>query len=369
MNRISLVTVALAFMAVSAACEILPYPPVFTRPAGIGGAFVAVAGDHESAFFNPASAAFNQRLSVTFPYLGISIDNDLFSLLDYLSSNSTAFDKNDTTGIKNLAFIDTTLRRFDDKWFGLSWPTFSTSVFYRGFGVMARNTNTVEFMADRGLLFPFVVAQYGSMAELSLCYGRFFPHGVAAGMTVKLAVDKIKTVTVASNSVGKLDSSALTVSKADWRRGMGLDIGVTKALTRNSQAAFVWRDMGMSIKGEKYPNWSVGYSRYFLKREDGARRFIEHILLAADYADMLNAVFLTGLKMGGETAMNILPAGWLGLAVRGGIDGGYLTTGAEVKALKIVRLAYATYAEETGRYVGQQCRRVHLVSGQLSLRF
>lgn len=100
---------------------------------------------------------------------------------------------------------------------------------------------------------------------------------------------------------------------------------------------------------------------YLLRFPD--RAFFKQIRLAADYIDLTQAYtdssYIKRTRFGADLH---LWDNWLStLNLQAGLYQGHMTAGLDAR-IGVVRLAYATYAEELGAYSGQDADRRHMLN-------
>ena len=366
----SAVALLLAGSLVWGADELLPYPLYRARSRAMGGARVAVGGHQESALSNPAFNADYRRLALTIPAAGLRLDHTFFSFLEFLEENREEFDREESSDEGRSEQFDKLLREVDTKWYGMGTDLFDAVVHFRGLSVALRNRFSVDFSVNRGLLFPFVVGNYGQVRELSVGYGRSLTDGLRVGVAAKALVQRKKKVAVASNSVGTIDSNFWKIPEESWQRTTGLDAGLLLKVFGNGELGCSVRDIGYSIEGRDRPEVTVGSLWRLRHPPPGEGGMLGSVHLAADYADALNpGPELSKVKLGVETEWNPLPWRLLQIFLRGGLDGGYPTFGVGTRILGLVFLDYTTFAEEGGAYAGQKEVRRHLIAGKITLDF
>lgn len=360
----------LAGSVVWGADELLPFPLYRARSHAMGGARVAVGGHQESALSNPAFNAEYRRLAFTIPAAALRLDNTFFSFLRFLEENREHFDREAESTDAQSEQFDKLLREVDTRWYGMGTDLFDAMVHFRGLSVALRNRFSVDFSVNRGLLFPFVVGNYGQVRELSVGYGRSMTGRLRLGVAAKALVQRKKKVAVASNSVGTIDSNFWKIPEESWQRSVGLDAGLLLKVFGNGQLGCSVRDIGLSIEGREWPEVTVGSLWRLRHPPAGKGGVLGDVLLAADYADVLNpGPELSKVKLGIETEWNLLPWRLLVLFLRGGLDGGYPTFGVGTRILGLVFFDYTTFAEEGGAYAGQKEVRRHLIAGKITLDF
>ncbi|MBD3391234.1 MAG: hypothetical protein GF418_04185 [Chitinivibrionales bacterium] len=376
MNSRALVSacVVLAWCVLArAADQLIEYPLAFPRGRAMGGTGMSYGGSDGSVYANPAWAGSFRRLCLTFPGASVSVDNSFFSFLAYMAQNSEQFDSSSgaTEADQNAFFADSVMRRFDGKWFGISSEIVDFSFLVRGFGLLFRNRFSADFSANRGLLFPFMLAEYGQERELLLVYGRKFANDhVQVGAGVKVLQQQKRVVSLPSTQIGRVGDDFWSLSESDWRQGLGLDLGVVGNIPGRRHAALSVRDIGLKTREQGVPQVSLGYAREIRSGSYEDHHFVGGITGAAEYVNIAGSgPPLSKLKLGGEIEFNLFPRDWLSTYLRSGFDGGYITFGAGIRVLKAIVLDYVTSAEETGGYVGQDARRKHLFFGKIQVDF
>lgn len=355
----------------SRAAELQRFPLSFARGEAMGGVGVALASGSDGVYCNPAFNADFHRFAFSLPAADVEIDNSFFTLMRFLGENREQFDPDSAATVtgKSEGF-DKLVRELDTKWYGLNANVIDLSVHFRHFAVLLRNEFSADFQVNRGLLFPFVVGDYGQVRELSVVYGRPLGNRVKAGVAVKGLVQRKRQMVLAVQSVGEIDSNFWKVPEEEWVSALGLDFGTVVDVPVVGNAGLAVRDIGYTIEGRQWPEVSIGWSRSLRAVPEKEYSFLGDIVVAADLADIMGpGPGLAKLKTGIEAELNFLPRNWLTIRFRAGLNGGYPCVGVGGQVLKVLYLDYATYAVERGYYVGQEPRRTHQVAGRVFVNF
>lgn len=334
-----------------------PYPYVFRgiRPLGMGNAFTAIADDENAVFYNPAGISKMSKLNfgVVNPVVGISD-----KMVD-LMSDAQDINQDDTGEVADL------LRDYIGE-----HQHFTAALYpYVGFnvadiGVVVAGLAKGMVNADvRDPVWPEahveMITDYGVLGGAGLKVP--FPKvaGLRAGGALKVlsreSLDEVYTATdlAASDFSDRLEDDLVSGS------GMALDFGIMYDLrfvpVFDTTAALVVQnipEMDMDDAEDIKTQFHVGLG---LQKSLGAFEFLG----ALDIRDITGNIgedddIGKRIHLGAELK---LPAV---LAVRAGFSQGYLSAGATVD-IWVVKLDFATYAEEVGAHAGQRMDRRYVM--------
>lgn len=329
------------------------------RPLGMGGAFSAVADDHNARYYNPAGLAGSGvfHLGIFNPFISVS-ENSIDLINDFGDANT-----DDTEEVNDLlrSYLgeNNNIKIVLDPYFGFKIGNVGmalTALANSDINVNIHNPVWPEAHVS-------AVVDYGLM----LGAGVDVPMvpGLKVGATLKaLNRESLNEVYTAIDIADEdVDFADRIDDDMESGTGVGLDIGVlyTKTdLVPLSDISFAFTaqnlpdiDYGDALDCQSQFNLGVA-----LKQNFGILTLTE----AADYMDITDN--LVGdesmekkLHLGVEAKIPVL-------AVRVGMNQGYYTAGATID-FKVIKLDVATYGEEVGVMGGQKEDRRFV--GQLSM--
>lgn len=335
--------------------RLLRGPVEGVRPAGMGNAFLAVADDENSLWYNPAGLADTSEVH--------------FHLFDF----NLGFDSLDTlTRLKNAVFEGdySNLFRTDTQYLRLS---VAPSLFVPYFAVSAyfHSDTFLDMQNFSGA--DLDIASFhdaGAIAGVGLPVGKYLSIGAAARVFQRIAVDE----TIAPlDLLAQLGIPQSTFEEAVYdylmdRAGEGWALGVTLGAlakipvgskTTELRFAFVAQDFGgtrfTALAGKSAPKelpgqYHFGSSlRYTLARD-------AYLRIAVDWRDALSSssAILKRLSLGIE-----LKSGTFSL--RAGIREGRWSLGASLDVLPHTRLDFVTFGRELGESLFEREYRLYLM--------
>ncbi len=338
--------VLVAWFAFPAGARELPSYFEAVRPLGMGGAFTAVADDENALFYNPAGL---DRV----PTWGFGLVNPLVEAGEkgvdlYHDIQDTDF--NDTTEVTEL------LRDYIGEYLHYRAAMFPHFVMHRfALGVLGQVNVNVE---PHNVAFPEadVDASVTVGAHVGLGWG-FFDGKLRVGGAVKyVKAYRLREIYTAADIAASDFEDRLDEDLKDGA-GVGFDVGgmVTLPVPLNPTVAVVVQnvsDTDLGDAGELPQQVNLGFSL--------SHSFAWLTLTgAADWVDVTHNVgedddTYKRLHFGVEARLPKV------LSVRAGLYQGYSSFGASVD-LWILRLDYATYAEEIGSAAGVRADRRHVL--------
>jgi hypothetical protein len=335
-----------------------PYPVMHrgVRPLGMGGAFTAVADDENALFYNPAglSALKGLEMGILNPIVEVSKKS-----LDLIKdADDTDFD--DTGEVADL------MRKY------IGEHQHARLALYPHVGFKMANVGAmIGFLAQgtvdidiRNPAWP--EAHTGIVQDFALLVGAGFPVpvkglklGLAAKAVKRKSLEEVYTAVdiAADDFEDRLDDDLKSGS------GFSFDIGVIYKLP-----FFSLVDTSVGLAVLNVPSMNMGDAREIdtqanigLALQKTLAKF--KFLATLDYMDLTRNIdedsdFAKRLHMGLELQTPFF------ISLRTGLNQGYWTGGATVD-FRILRLDFATYAEEVGAYAGQRSDRRYI--GQFSL--
>ncbi|MCL0033534.1 hypothetical protein M1M99_01810 [Thermodesulfovibrionales bacterium] len=326
------------------------------RPLGMGGAFTAVADDENALFYNPAGLS-------RIPMLQLGIINPLGAVsgrsID-LMRDAMDIDMNNVGQVSDLLeeYMGEHQHLRGSVFPHVGFSVVGVGVMVGGlmqgtFDAMIRSpawpAMHVDFITDKALL-------AGAGLELPLT-------GLSAGIAIKYvyrrSLSEVYTaVDIAAPAFeDRLDDDLKSGS------GVSADIGVMYEL-----ALIPLVDTRVALVAQNIPQMDMGDAKDIKSQLNAGISFTKSFagfraLFALDYRDITKNIGDSNdipkrIHMGAELQLPMI------LAVRAGLNQGYLTAGATID-LWALRFDLATYAEEVGVYAGQREDRRYMA--QISL--
>ena len=375
------------------------------RALSMGNAFVAVAEDHNSIYYNPAGLNYMNKLGnyKKRPDLGYYPDNWLdmriafgFVLPDLLKigleaknvyddhqntftdiagadpdASAQAF-ADDSTLYNDILFID-----------GLNIPLgtkLDMELAMHNFGGAIWLDVGIAPYLDAGIIVPSAGTQYARAtlgAQTAIAY-EVHPK-VAIGLGYKMIISKdigelninignMDTVQTEVQDKAQNEMDTLFTDLSSGKIDMAFDFGAMYQFKRTLRFGMAVQDLYVDgLNGEKVtPELTMGmvWSPRKFQRNTA---FFRKVNIAADLEDLLNDDrnyrFFSKVNFGMEYEQVILaiPSLTLGsnwrfvkLRLAGGFKGGYWSAGAGLEVLRFVEIEFASWAEEKGYFTGQE---------------
>lgn len=342
-GRVVLAATLLAGMALPASAEQFSTFYQGARPLGMGGAFTAVADDHNALFYNPAGLTQNTKW------------NSLDLINIEAEASAVAFDVyGDVTKTQTQAEAALLIRNNIGEHFRVRADTLPNVIMPNfGMGVIGQVTLDGEF---RNRVSPNIrivgKADVGLTASVArkMVGGRLSLGGSARYVRRK-GVDKVYTVIEVAG--GNVDPYA---DMGAWESDVSFDLGAMVRPPLPFSPVFAITalnitDLDFGLAGEVPMQVNLGVA---VRPKIGAFT----VNLAADYVDLTNNLVNDTdrpkrINLGAEVQL------WKFMAVRAGLHQGYLTAGATLDVW-VLKLDVATYAEELGAYAGQRDDRRYI---------
>lgn len=361
MNRIRVTT---ALVVVLIATLSLPLPaPVRAeapstllpgiRPLGMGNAFVAVADDRNTLYYNPAGLAHLTRTRLSGIGVHAGIDNSFFDVIDFVRSNEDAFSDFDNV---DQEFYDS-LAPYDDRWVAADARAYSD--FTRAnLGVGLYTSGRAQFKIDRGIYEPRVYADVVddivAVAGAAMELGRY---DLRVGGALKGIWRRSTSRALTAREVADFDPKDVADDLESADPGFSMDLGLTwqRPDSRWTAGAAV-RDAGGYVAGEGIDT-AVDLGAAWRPGLDNLGP-IHGLLLAADLRNVFQDDALGNkIHVGAEVSMPFL-------SVRTGFQQGYPSVGASV-AVPFFSLDYAFYGRELGGFPGAESQFMHALEARI----
>lgn len=400
-NKILSVTI-LGLLTSTLYAEEPPTKVEFVRPLGMGGAFTAIADDHNIFAYNPAGLV--QRTGSQFTLLEIAGGGakDTKDFIDFVEDNEAIFndwdnaDADDITRVtneiaNNISKLDPRVYAAANVFSYLSGPVFWGA--HIGFGVQGVIDSsvrldpgvpapTISFNVNNDIVVPFTLAKRWDAPLL--------PGKLGVGATAKLMF-RNKTQQEQVSVLGMDDIGEPPVSQGD---GWGGDLGLLYQPTDRTNIGVMVQDIGgtkLHFDAEPAKNGFNGYPErdtvirprtnigmamtpksllWLLPTGD---RWIfsadikdifpseasgEHVLFQEGFSQILGDDFGEHFYLGTEFRY------WF-LRLRGGAYQGYPTAGIGMD-FPIIKLDFAYYGREIGTFAGDRRQDNYIASLALS---
>lgn len=316
------------------------------RPLGMGGAFITLSDDENAMFYNPAGLNDVEGfggVEIINPLVEVSKDSiDLYKDLQDIDSNNT-------TQVTDL------LNRFIGEHQHLRTSLFPNVVFHNfGIGVLGQATLDAEIRnrADPRVIIDAKV-DVGLLASAAYA---FYDKTLQIGVTGKYiqrrgVVDTFTAVDIASDNFDPL--SDVGDSKKDFAFDLGAKVNIDMPVIKPTFAIVLQNitDLDFDQLGKLPQQLNIGLAI-------NPDFWIVKSTLAAEIDDITKEIdtdddIYKRVHIGAEVRFPTI------LAVRAGFNQGYWTAGVTLDVW-ILKIAYATYAEEVGAVAGQRDDRRHV---------
>jgi len=326
----------------------LPYLYKGPRPLGMGGAFVALSNDANALFYNPAGLADVKETRISLLDLETEVGEGAYDFY------SDALD----VDTDNEADVAQFLRKYMGDYAHAavtSFPNYSRPNF--AFGLIASMKSNLQ-VRDRQYPKLYVDA----IEDAGVCAGyakAFLDDSLLVGSSLKYvyrkSIEKQYTVPeiITHDFKDRLDDDAEDGS------GVLLDIGVIYKLNDFKPNG---KDVGLQVglSANNLIGNGLGDAQDLDEHIDiGISSRIEKLTIALDYVDLFGQMGEDD-NIGKRIHFGIEYTPTKTLALRTGINQGYLTLGASLMT-RVVQFDVLTYAEEVGAYSGQRDNRRYLL--------
>lgn len=392
----------LSLAAFSASAGEKPALIEFVRPLGMGGAFTAVADDHNVFNYNPAGMVQRTGAQITILEIAPGVSKDTMDAYDFISDNEndlTNWDDltparqqeltnkiaNDITKLDPRVYIAADIASY------VSGPNFLGSSAHVGFGSFGVVDS--RFKLDPGVLVPNISYEINNDIVIPIAIAKrwdapFVPGRIGVGVTGKY----IRRFQVKEDRLSVLQLEDIETPPITDGHGIGADLGFLYQPTDRFNVGLMVQDfLGTKMSFDLTPA-EKGYEAQ--PARDSVIRPRTNVgvavtpqsllwilpthdrwVFAADIRDILNKddhlFFEDGLrKPFGENLYTHVHLGaefryWF-MRFRGGAYQGYPSFGLGVD-IPVLKIDYAFYSRELGRIAGDRREENHIVS--LALRF
>jgi hypothetical protein len=355
--------VAALFVAAALVPALAPAPAAATcaspalngiRPLGMGNAFLAVADDRNTLYYNPAGLANLSGWRISGLGIGGGLDNEFLDLVRFIQDHEDEFSDFDEI---DQDFYDT-LAPYDDRWVAAEADAYFDATGPR-VGVGLYSVARLQFKIDRGVYEPRV---YGSVADdIVGVVGAAMPLGrqnLTIGGSVKAIWRRESTRALTAREVADFDPDEILDDLDMAVSGFALDLGVLwQQPGSRFTAGAVLRDGGF-VGGEALDSGiGLGVSWQALTGPAGP---VRGVLLATDVRDIFGGgdqALGNRIHLGAEIGLPVV-------SVRTGFNQGYPTVGASL-GLRVLHLDYAFYGRELGNVPGSESQFLHAVEMRL----
>jgi hypothetical protein len=360
----------------------LEYPSFYKDPRvmGMGGAFIAVGGTSTSLFYNPAGLSrVPEEWGFEVDLLGFnySVSQDA---LDFFRDLNEALQTEDLNGNGDptddrLIAINNVLIKYRGKALFISlesFPSVTKKVGRLGLSVGFLGSARLgaiphQGFSTEGLLTVDYSLHYGPVGGASIDLS----ESIALGFSLKfLKRTRVYSTLTAREILENQDNLGEYISRNEQKTGDGkaLDLGVLFRLNTSfmgfepSVGASVSNVGGTTFGEAGFIPSTVNLGASLKKKRN--TRFFNTFTLALDITDVFKSLPQdkdTGkrIRLGGE--ISVINHKLIDIYLRAGSYQGHLTFGGELR-FALLRLTYATYAEEIGAYSGQDPVRTHILS-------
>jgi hypothetical protein len=345
--------------------------------AGMGNAGIASSESRHIMYLNPAGLYFMPHaISIGLP-INLATGDFVFKAFDFLKKNQNTFENGtkDLTPEQYSAFYNG-MRQFDRKDIILS-GNLEGGLAVRYFGIGTYLNPEFRVNMDMGIFNPMFAAKskINWVLQSDFAFGKRDKWSVGLAPKIVVLFQAQKTVAPAAS----MFEAKTKKTKADpfsgfdsYKLGYGgaLDAGFQYRFKERHAMGIALRDLGkgFSNKGSDTlviaPTLHMGYA---WKADTTTESWWKKkTLVALDIRDLgTNSHILSKVNVGYQRTGNLLYV--FDGAIRLGVQGGYPTFGLGVAFLKVFHLDYATYANELGKYPGQEMDRFHILQLQIGI--
>jgi hypothetical protein len=323
------------------------------RPLGMGNAFVGVADDRNTLYYNPAGLATLRKLRLSGVGILAGMDDEFFEIVHFIQENEDQFADFETI---DQEFYDS-LAPYDDRWVAVDANAY-VDVTRPGFGLGVYSTGRLQFKIDRGVYEPRVYADVRD--DIVALIGGAMPLGrwdLRVGGAAKAIWRRESARALTAREVADFDPDEILNDLERAASGFALDLGVLWQRPGSSvTVGGVLRDAGF-IGGEGIgAAIDLGTGWHALQHERG---FLRELLVAFDLRDTFDPEVAFGKKInvGAELQLPVV-------TVRTGFHQGYPTAGVTL-GFPVLSLDYAFFGRELGEFPGSEGQFLHCLEIRL----
>lgn len=364
-----LIWIAAILLSASAQARELLGPEAGVLPYGMGRAYSAIADDWLALHYNPAGLAMVRKVELQLFDLKVASNRDV------LQSFSNVKD----LGKSSSGSIGSTLSKFAGKNITASANNISQITLPYFAAALSYDVQTNFNMENQ--VYPQTEMRYTK--DLAFIFGGGLGFGKQKDFRIGTSLKFMKrTGGVKNVLVSDMLGNRTSVLKKFESSGSGIggDFGMQYRLPTKGRiellTSFVWHDIGQTAFGTSQQqdqptrieeNLVAGIGVRFpiggkknrrLERRYGPTRSVNHLSFAFDYSHLNKPLSQEDFGKHTHVGVNLdLPI----LSIQMGLNQSYLTFGTSVD-IDVIRLAFATYAEELGSYTGQKPDRRYVLS-------
>lgn len=361
------ITLLLALLLISATTLKAARPISYESPRSLamGGAFVAVADDHQAMFSNPAGLGLNQKKAFSVINSTFIINDDYESInsrIDRLSDAELPASRNENYSALLEAMGKVGHRNWSNLAYYLGSEGFAAALYYNEketYSVSNPVSPVLESQVDKDTVLMGSVARSFNEAQV------LFKDRAMGwwGTTIKFA-----SRNSASTRYGVKDFSALTAEavKDANLTGATLDFDLGALWQLNNPLNTSLGLMVGNVLGSEFSSEVGSLNRHYaagisIKPLTGPPERNERLVFALDYwDDGADTSFFNKVRLGSQLRVSDH------IHLLAGLRSGYLTGGFAL-AWRDLRLQAATYSEELGKRPGDKEDRRYTAS--LNLQF
>ncbi len=354
------------------------HPRIYKSPRvmGMGGANVAIGGQFDSVFYNPAGLTKmpENNWEVNIGNLSTEVGENV---VDFVEDMTDALDVTDQDGDGDedddqLDAVNALLEENRGKHLHFNIADLVSVAKNRGtvsYGIGGLATVNSDMVPHHGLgldglLEMHADIMYGGIGGLGYVVSDNLSVGVAVKFLHKESIDNFFTAREIIDNEDDLDNYFTEELKQDGD-AVGFDVGVIYEFMKDSKYKPAFGvslqnigDLDFGDAGEIPMTANIGVS---IRPEIPK---LNSFVVGLDYVDLLNnydedSDIGKRVRFGAE--VGIFDKKMASMKVRAGLYQGYFTFGADLR-LFIATLSYTTYAEEVGAYAGQDEDRRHLLA-------
>ena len=361
------------------------------RSLSMGDAGLAISDDAEAVHRNPAGLSqlgfkgscapldslHYKRNAVDAWLLGVGFDLDpdlamkLYRFYDRYDSSFTAAQDDAKGLLKNQALFDD-IYQFDRLPIPIK-ASIDMGGAVRNYGLALWSEDLISVQMDRGALTPKAAIRLTSTIAAEAATSRSFLRdrlNLGFGYRIVARTDETREYDVMDlESEGEkgtremLRHSLSNIRRTeDW--GHGLDFGILWFQTPGLRFAGAIQNVGMKFYGKFVtPDLATGIAwapRPFQRNDKWSRKINFAFSATELLEDTLGYKPLSKLNVGAEWEQTVIPHTLVG-RVSVGLKGGYPTAGVSGTILHTLRGEFLTYAEEGGKFTGDEEKRSYMV--------